>query len=59
VLGQLPLTLGFDAESTRVVTIGAVWGPVPKPVSLAVMVATMIVIIAGVHTWVLWRRSHR
>ena len=59
VLGQLPLTLGFDPDSTKVVTIGAVWGPVPKPVSLAVMVAALIVLIAGVHALVLWRRSHR
>jgi len=59
VLGQLPLTLGFDPDSTEPVTFDAVWGPVRKPVSLAVLVAGTIVMIAGVHTLVLWRRAHR
>ncbi len=59
VLGQLPLKIGFEPESAEAVTIDAVWAPVRKPVSLAVLIAATIVIIAGVHTLVLWRRPHR
>jgi len=56
-LGLVPLTIGFHDGND--VNFDAVWGPVPKPRSLIVVIPALIVVLALLHTAWLVRRHRR
>jgi hypothetical protein len=53
-LGTVPVRLGLGADGEAIV-IDAVWGPVPKPRSLVVLVAVLLSMLAVAHALVLHR----
>ena len=59
VLGNVPLSLGFEPDSAEPLTFEAVWGPVHKPRSMVALVAATLIVLAAVHALILWRRSPR